>query len=69
MARNLFRRDFTLARAGLLSVLMAAATFVGELPGATQDVALEGEHRARILPAVIHLFGADCADDEQGVQL
>ncbi len=69
MTRNLFQRDFTLARAGVLAVLIAAAAFVGDVPGATTDVAKEGENRARIIPAVIHLFGADCEADDQSVQL
>ncbi|WP_299928350.1 hypothetical protein [uncultured Pelagimonas sp.] len=69
MTRNLFQRDFTLARAGILAVLIAAAAFVGDVPGATNDVAMETDRPARILPAVIHLFGADCDTDDQGVQL
>ncbi|MGH1414648.1 MAG: hypothetical protein ACRBB0_14240 [Pelagimonas sp.] len=69
MTRNPLHRDFTLARAGILAVLMAFAAFVGEVPGATSDLAKDQQPSARILPAVIHLFGADCVEDEDGVQL
>ncbi len=69
MTRNLFQRDFTLARAAILAVLMAFAVFVGEVPGATNDLAKEQGAGARILPAVIHLFSDDCDDTEIGVQL
>ncbi|MBO9464714.1 hypothetical protein J7443_05700 [Tropicibacter sp. R15_0] len=70
MVRNVFFRDFTLIKAGLLTVLIGIAAFAGEVPGATNGFAAEeGVGKARILPAVIHILGVDCENEDKGVQL
>lgn len=69
MSRNLFHRDFTLLRAGVLMVLIVTALAAGQLPAAENSIARGDEPKARLLPAVIHLFDADCVSDDQGVQL
>ena len=71
MARNLFHRDFTLARAGLLAMLMVVAMAAGKLPAEPAGIAHDSDAEVRFLPAVIHLFGADCEDSgkDKGVRL
>ncbi|MFZ7090624.1 hypothetical protein [Primorskyibacter sp. 2E233] len=52
MARNVFYRDFTGAKAALLAVLMAAAVLMGEMPHpASGHAALDQSMPERMLPA------------------
>lgn len=69
MTRNLFHRDFTLPRAGVLAVLIFMALVSGQIPATQNSIAQVKETNARLIPAVIQLFGADCINEEKGVQL
>ena len=63
-------RDFTLARAALLSLLIAAALFLGpnsSRSGQLADASQQSAPVERILPALFHL-GKDC-DTDFGVRL
>ncbi|PYG31769.1 hypothetical protein [Pelagimonas varians] len=69
MTRNLFHRDFTLPRAGVLVLLIVMALAAGQIPAPENTMAQGAESGVRLIPAVIQLFGADCVSEDIGVQL
>ena len=73
MTRNLFQRDFTLARAGVLAALIFAGFLASGMSssghGAGDRLQSDAPVKAILLPAVIHIFQFDCDETKEGVQL
>lgn len=70
MTYNLWQRDFTMARAAILAVLIAFALAGQAVPQAFGEPVVKGDTGGlQIIPAVIQMLGVECQDDDPGVTL